>query len=78
MKDVCHLQRVLSHSFFLLNKCDSLLGKVGVHELALTWSSMSLCLGHSALLGQYQKWILFLPSLLRKVLTADAKGMNMF
>ena len=39
---------------------------------------MSLCLGHSALLGQYQKRILFLPSLLRNVLTAAAKGMNMF
>ena len=55
MKDVCHSQRVLSHSFFLLNRYDSLLGKMGAHELALTWSSMSLCLGHSALLGQYQK-----------------------
>ena len=22
-KDICHLQRVLSYSFFLLNKCDS-------------------------------------------------------
>ena len=39
---------------------------------------MSLCLGHLALLGQYQKQILFLPSLLRNVLTAAAKGMNMF
>ena len=39
--------------FILLNRYDSLLGKMGVHELALTWSSTSLCLGHSALLGQY-------------------------
>ena len=77
-KFVCYSQRMLSHSFFLLNKWDSLLGNVGAHELALTWSSTSLCLGHSALLGQYQKRILFLPSLLRNVLIADAKGMNMF
>ena len=78
MKDICHSQRVLSHSFFLLNRYDSLLEKVGMYELALTWSSTSLCLGHSALLGQYQKWILFLLSLLRKVWTVDAKGINMF
>jgi len=53
VKDICHLQRVLSHFFFLLNKCDSLLRNVGTHELVLTWSSTSLCLGHLALLGQY-------------------------
>jgi len=69
---------MMSHSFFLLNRYDSLLGKVRVHELALTWSSIRLCLGHLALLGQYQKWILFLLSLLRKVWATDAKRMNMF
>ena len=39
---------------------------------------MSWCLGHFALLGQYQKLILFLLSLLKNVLIADASGMNMF
>ena len=36
MKESCHSERMLSHSFFLLNKCDSLLGKMGVHLLAFT------------------------------------------
>ena len=40
-KDSCHSWRMLSHSFFLLNKCDSLLEKAGMHLLALTWSSTS-------------------------------------
>ena len=78
VKDSCHSWRILLHSFFLLNKCDSLLGKTGVHLPALTWLSTSWCLGHLALLGQYQKWILFLPSFLRKVSTAKAIGIKMF
>ena len=45
---------------------------------ALTCSSMSLCLGHSAFLGQYQKCILFLLSLLKKNLIAEVSGMTMF
>ena len=69
---------MLSHLFFLLNRYDSLLGSIGLYVFALTWSSTSLCLGYSALLGQYQKWILFLPSLLRKVLAIETKGINMF
>jgi len=52
VKEFCHLWRILSHSFFLLNRCDSLLGKTGVQLSALTWSSTSWCLGHLALLGQ--------------------------
>jgi len=39
---------------------------------------MSLCLGHLALLGQYQKCILFLLSLLKKDLIAEVSGMTMF
>jgi len=31
-----------------------------------------------ALLRQYQKWILFLPSLLRWALIAEASGINIF
>ena len=54
IKDSCHSERILSHSFFLLNKCNSLLGKIGAHLSAFTWSSTSLCLGHLALLGQNQ------------------------
>ena len=69
---------MLSHSFFLLNKCDSLLGNAGKHVFVLTWLSTSWCLGHFALLGQYQKLILFLLSLLKNVLIADASRMNMF
>ena len=65
VKDSCHSWRMLSHSFFLLNRYDSLLGNTGVHLLALTWSPTSWCLGHLALLGQYQKWILFLLSFFR-------------
>ena len=66
VNDICHLQRMSSHTFFLLNRCKFLLGNIRTHVFTLTWLSMSLCLDHSALLGQYQKWILFLPSLLRK------------
>ena len=54
IKESCHSERMLSHSFFLLNKCDSLLGKMGAHLSAFTWSFTSLCLGHLALLGQNQ------------------------
>ena len=78
MKESCHSWRMLLHSFFLLNRCNSLLGKMGVQLSALTWSSMSLCLGHLALLGQNQNWILFLPSFLKKESIADVTGMNMF
>ena len=77
MKESCHSERMLSHSFFLLNKCDSLLGKIEAHLSAFTWSSTSLCLGHLALLGQNQNWILFLPSFLKESI-ADVTGMNMF
>ena len=78
MKESCHLERMLSHSFFLLNRCDSLLEKMGAQLLALTWSSMSLCLGHLALLGQNQNLILFLPSFLKKESIAEVTRMNMF
>ena len=40
-KDSCHSWRMLLHSFFLLNKCDSLLGKARMHLPALTWSLTS-------------------------------------
>ena len=49
-----------------------------MHVFALTCSSMSLCLDYSALLGQYQKCILFLPSLLKKDLIVEVSGMTMF
>ena len=49
-----------------------------MHVFALTCSSTSLCLGYSALLGQYQKFILFLPSLLKKDLIAKANRITMF
>ena len=39
---------------------------------------MSWCLGHLALLGQNQNWILFRPSLLKKELTTEVTGINMF
>ena len=45
---------------------------------ALTCSSTSLCLGHLALLGQYQKCILFLLSLPKKDLIAEVSRMTMF
>ena len=78
MKDSCHSWRMLSHSFFLLNRCNSLLGKMGAQLLALTWLSMSLCLGYLALLGQNQNWILFLLSFLKKKSIADVTRINMF
>ena len=77
-KDSCLSWRMLLHSFFLLNRCNSLLGKMGVQLSALTWLSTSLCLGHLALLGQNQNWILFLLSLLKKESIADVTRMNMF
>ena len=49
-----------------------------MHVFALTCSSMSLCLGHLVLLRQYQKWILFLLSLLKKDLIVDANGITIF
>ena len=67
-----------SHSFFLLNKKEFLLGRVGVPMAAFIWSLMSLCLGHSALLGQYQNCMVFLLLLLRNDLTLVASGMMMF
>ena len=45
---------------------------------AFIWSLMSLCLGHSALLGQYQNCMVFLLLLLRNDLTLVASGMMMF
>jgi len=36
IKDSCHSWRMLLHSFFLLNRCNSLLGKMGAQLLALT------------------------------------------
>ena len=78
VKESCHSWRILSHSFFWLNRCDSLLGKTEVQLSALTWLSTSWCLGYLALLGQNQNWILFLLSLLKKELTAEVTGMNMF
>ena len=36
MKEFCHSERMLLHSFFLLKRCDSLLGKMGAQLLALT------------------------------------------
>ena len=36
MKDSCHSERILLHFFFLLNRCDSLLGKTGAQLSALT------------------------------------------
>ena len=45
---------------------------------ALICSSTSLCLGYSALLGQYQKCILFLLSFLKKNLIAEVSEMTMF
>ena len=36
MKESCHSERMLSHSFFLLNRYNSLLGKMGAHLSALT------------------------------------------
>ena len=78
MKESCYSERMLSHSFFLLNRCNSLLRKMGAHLLALTWSFTSLCLGHLALLGQNQNWILFLPSFLKKESIAAVTRMNMF
>jgi len=45
-----------------------LLEKVGAHVFALTCSSTSLYLDYLALLGQYQKCILFLLSLLKDLI----------
>ena len=51
---------------------------LGIHVFALTCSLTSLYLGHLVLLGQYQKCILFLPSLLKKDLIAEANEITMF
>ena len=36
IKEFCHSERILLHSFFLLKRCDSLLGKMGAQLSALT------------------------------------------
>jgi len=67
-----------SHSFFLLNKKEFLLGRIGVSLAAFTWSSTNLCLGHLALLGQYHKWMVFHLSLPRNDFMLDMSGRVMF
>ena len=66
-----------SHSFFLLNKKEFLLGRIGGGQDALTSSSMMACFGHLDLLGQYQKWMELRGSLLRKASIFDAVGIIM-
>ena len=51
---------------------------LGIHVFALTCLLTSLYLGHLVLLEQYQKCILFLPSLLKKDLIAEGNRITMF
>jgi len=51
----CHSFKISLHFFFLLNKKEFLLGNVGKSLASFTWVLTILCLGHSVLLGQYQK-----------------------
>jgi len=54
--DVYHSLRILLYSFFLWNRKEFLLGRVGMLLATLTWLLTSLCLGYSALqLGKMAK-----------------------
>ena len=62
------------HFFFLLNKKEILLGSIGKSSASFTWVLTILCLGHSALLGQYQKCMQLQLSLTKNSLTPVAMG----
>ena len=78
LKDFCHSSRVRSHSFFLLSKNEFLSERVGGGWDDLASLSTRMCLGHSSLLGQYQKCIELRLSLLRNSLIFSAMGMMDF
>ena len=75
---VCHSFSTSSHSFFLLNKKEFLLGCTGKFSATLTCSSTSLCLGHWALLGYCQKYMLFLRSFSKNDFMDDVIGRMAF
>ena len=70
-KASCHFFKILSYSFFLLNKKEFLLGRIKRLLVSPTWVSTTLCLGHSTLLEQYQKWMWLQLSLTRNSLTQN-------
>ena len=60
VKVFCHSLMMSSHSFFLLIRYKCLLERIKLLSAALTWSLTSLYQSHLALLGQYQKEMVFL------------------
>ena len=55
----CHSLSALSYFFFLLKRCEFLLGSIGSSLDAFTWLSTSLCCGHSTFFGHCQNWMEF-------------------
>ena len=78
LNNFCHDSSMRLHSFFLLNRNKFFSGKVnGIWE-ALASLSTRVCLGHSSLLGQYQKCIKLQPFLSRKLCIFSAMGIMDF
>ena len=57
LNDFCHDSSKRLHSFLLLSKNEFFSGRVGRVWEDLASSLTRMCLGHSSLLGQYQKYI---------------------
>ena len=57
LNNFCHDSSIRLHSFFLLSKNEFFAGKVGGIWDDLASLLTRACLGHSNLLGQYQKYI---------------------
>jgi len=78
LNDFCHDTSMRLHSFFLLSKNEFFSGRLGGVWKDLAFSLTRVCLGHSSLLGQYQKCIELRLSLPRKLCIFSAMGMMDF